>query len=137
MSVQPSRRASSTTVVDSDNDQQPTRATPPNENIDVEAQARPKPAPVSHWALVVDQAHVTPEVESHNYRGSGTVEDPYVVEFIPGDGRNPMGWPMWKKWTITMTMAIATLAVALVSSAYTGGIKDLKIEVSFVFSLVL
>ena len=30
-----------------------------------------------------------------------------------------------KKWAIVLTMAIATLAVAFVSSAYTGGIAEI------------
>jgi hypothetical protein len=68
---------------------------------------------------------------NHPYRGSGTIEDPYVVEWIPNDRRNPMDWPQWKKWVITMTMAFATLAVSLVSSAYTGGVKQIAEEVCF------
>lgn len=97
----------------------------------MEAQEPPRQAPASHWSLVTDQTHITPEVMNHPYRGSGTVEDPYVVEWIPNDRRNPMDWPQWKKWVITMTMALATLAVSLVSSAYTGGVKQIAEEVCF------
>ncbi len=39
-----------------------------------------------------------------------------------------MGFPMWKKWTITLLVAFATLAVAFVSSAYTGGIEQIISE---------
>ncbi|KIX09346.1 uncharacterized protein Z518_00425 [Rhinocladiella mackenziei CBS 650.93] len=75
---------------------------------------------VPHWRLVASQSLVTEEVLKHPYKGSGTDEDPYVVEFIPFDPRNPMEWPQWKKWAITMDVAIATLAVAFVSAAYSG-----------------
>jgi hypothetical protein len=61
-----------------------------------------------HWHLVFDQTHVTPEVLNHPYRGSGTEEDPYVVEYIPNDRRNPMGWSMFKKWTITLLVAVVS-----------------------------
>ena len=36
-----------------------------------------------------------------------------------------MGFSMVKKWSITLLVAIATLAVAFVSSAYTGGINQI------------
>ncbi|KAF7930227.1 hypothetical protein BELL_0965g00010 [Botrytis elliptica] len=78
-----------------------------------------------HWELVFDQIHVTPEVLNYPYRGSGTEQDPYVVEFIPGDRRNPLNFTMLKKWTITLLLAFATLAVSFVSSTYTGGVKQI------------
>ena len=33
-----------------------------------------------------------------------------------------------KKWSITMLVAFATLAVALVSSAYTGGVAEIQAD---------
>ncbi|KAI9645771.1 MFS siderochrome iron transporter 1 [Ciborinia camelliae] len=78
-----------------------------------------------HWELVFDQIHVTPEVLHYPYKGSGTEADPYVVEYIPGDRRNPLNFTMLKKWTITILLAFATLAVSFVSSAYTGGIDQI------------
>lgn len=61
-----------------------------------------------HWELVFDQIHVTPEVLNYPYKGSGTEQDPFVVEFIPGDRRNPMNFPMLKKWTITILLAFVS-----------------------------
>lgn len=95
---------------------------------DVESQKRHAPEKVSHWRLVTDHAFITPAVLNHPYRGSGTEQDPYLVEFIPHDPRNPMAWPRWKKWLITLVMAIATLAVAFVSTAYSGGIRQILME---------
>lgn len=85
---------------------------------DVEAGATTR---IPHMKQVIDQAGVTPEVEKHQFRGSGTEEDPYVVTWIENDPRNPMLYGPVKKWTLTMLVAIATLAVAFVSSAYSGG----------------
>jgi hypothetical protein len=67
-----------------------------HKNIYIEAQKH-KQQPATHWQLVFDQTHVTPEVLHHRYPGSGTHDDPYVVEYIPNDRRNPMLFPMWKK----------------------------------------
>lgn len=79
---------------------------------------------VPHWRLVWDQTLVTDAVLHHQYKGSGTEEDPYVVEYIPNDPRNPMEFSQTKKWFIVLTVAIATLAVAFVSSAFSGGISQ-------------
>ena len=83
---------------------------------------------VPHWRLVFSQGLVTPEVEAHDYSGAGTAKDPFLVEFLDNDPRDPMNWPDSKKWAITLTVAVATLAVAFVSSAYTGSTKQIIAE---------
>ncbi|KAB8067273.1 major facilitator superfamily domain-containing protein [Aspergillus leporis] len=86
------------------------------------------PTSIPYFRLVFDQGVVTQHIASHPYPGSGTEDDPYAVIWIPDDPRNPMGFSQMKKWTFTMLAAIATLAVALVSSAYTGGIQEIEKE---------
>ncbi|KAF2500589.1 MFS general substrate transporter [Lophium mytilinum] len=86
------------------------------------------PSSVPHWKLVIDQGLVTPEVLKWDYDGAGTEDDPYVVDWIDNDPRNPMLFSQVKKWSITMLVAIATLAVAFVSSAYTGGVRQIMVE---------
>lgn len=83
---------------------------------------------IPYWRLVVDKAGVTPEVEQYPYQGSGTEDDPYLVQWIPNDPRNPMLFSASLKWFLTFVVAIATLAVALISSAYTGGIAEMMVE---------
>lgn len=88
----------------------------------------PAPTKIPYWRMVIDQGIVTQEIIDYPYSGSGTDEDPYVVTWIANDPRNPMLFSQVMKWTITMLVAIATLAVALVSSAYTGGIAEIQAE---------
>ncbi|KAJ5618849.1 hypothetical protein N7510_002833 [Penicillium lagena] len=83
------------------------------------------PTKISYWRMVLDQGAVTQEIIDYPYTGSGTDDDPYAVSWIPNDPRNPMNFSEVKKWSITMLVAIATLAVALVSSAYTGGVEEI------------
>ncbi|KAK0253454.1 MFS siderochrome iron transporter 1 [Friedmanniomyces endolithicus] len=83
-----------------------------------------RPTRIPHMRQVFDQSGVTPEVVNHHYEGSGTEDDPYVVTWIEDDPRNPMLYSNVKKWSLTMLVAIATLAVAFVSSAYSGGAKE-------------
>ncbi|KAG5927751.1 hypothetical protein E4U42_001838 [Claviceps africana] len=83
---------------------------------------------IPYWRLVIDQAGVTQDVLNYRYQGSGTDSDPYMIHWIPNDPRNPMGFSNFRKWFIIFTSAVATLAVTLVSSAYTGGIKQIMAE---------
>ncbi|KAF4157631.1 hypothetical protein CNMCM6069_005405 [Aspergillus lentulus] len=85
-------------------------------------------AKISFWRLLFDQGVVTQPVLSYPYSGSGTDEDPYVVTWIPDDPRNPMNFTEARKWSYTILVAIATLAVTLVSSAYTGGVEEIRQE---------
>lgn len=90
--------------------------------VDVSDRKMKTPA---HWQVVASHSLLTSAVLNHHYAGSGTKEDPYVVEFINNDPRDPMNFSMLKKWSITIMVAFATLAVAFVSSAYTGGINQI------------
>jgi multidrug resistance protein len=78
--------------------------------------------------MVLHQGVLTPEIEKHHYEGEGTEDNPYAVEWIENDPRNPMLFPTWYKWVLTITMAFATLAVSLCSSAFSGGIEQLMVE---------
>ena len=78
----------------------------------------------SHWKLITSQAHVTESVLAHKYAGSGTTEDPYVVEWIPNDPRNPMLFSTSRKWLITLSVSITTLAIAFASTAYSGSVPQ-------------
>ncbi|KAI1393216.1 polyamine transporter 1 [Hypoxylon trugodes] len=89
---------------------------------DVESQKSHKDLPYHRRQF--DLAAVTPAVLQWHYRGSGTAEDPYIVDFLPDDPKNPMKFPTWKKWGITLLQALAVLAVTFVSTAYSGGISD-------------
>ncbi|KDQ54292.1 hypothetical protein JAAARDRAFT_38450 [Jaapia argillacea MUCL 33604] len=52
--------------------------------------------------------------------GFGTEDDPFVLDFAPGDPKNPQNFPEWRKWLILVVIAMATLAVGFSSSAYAG-----------------
>ncbi|EXK28876.1 hypothetical protein FOXG_12240 [Fusarium oxysporum f. sp. lycopersici 4287] len=87
-----------------------------------------KPRHSSLVKLLFDRTRVDQAVENHNYPGSGSFEDPFVVSWVPDDTGNPLNWPKWLKWTITMVSAATCFAVAFSSSAYTGTIVPLMIH---------
>lgn len=83
------------------------------------------PSKIPFWRLIFDQKVITQDVAQHPYPGSGTEEDPYAVTWIPNDPRNPMNFRSTMKWAITILVSLVTLAVALVSSAYSGGMGQI------------
>lgn len=70
-----------------------------------------KPQKMPWLKMVFDQGLVTDDIRNWEYEGSGTEDDPYIVEWIDDDPRNPMNWSTWIKWSLTQLVAIATLAV--------------------------
>ncbi|KAH8422254.1 uncharacterized protein LDX57_000012 [Aspergillus melleus] len=76
------------------------------------------------WRLIFDQGALTQPVIDHTYQGAGTDEDPFVINWLGTDPRVPMKYSAVARWLITFLVGIATMAVALVSSAYTGGIVE-------------
>ncbi|CAK7565782.1 MAG: hypothetical protein SEPTF4163_003709 [Sporothrix epigloea] len=84
----------------------------------------PSPSHISHWQLIFNQSYLSPEVINAHYHGEGTEESPYVVAFLPVDPRDPQQFLMWKKWMYTLIMAFATLGIAFVSTAYSGGLRE-------------
>jgi hypothetical protein len=86
---------------------------------DVESQGSRNSIP--HWRMVLDQGITTPEIETWEYVGSGTEEDPYVVVWIENDPRNPMDFSAAYRWMVVLMMAFSVLGVALCSSAFSGG----------------
>jgi hypothetical protein len=80
-----------------------------------------EPTKIPHIKMLFDQGATTPEVENHQYAGSGTEEDPYVVVWLQTDPRDPMQFSFWYKWQAVISMAFSILAVSLDSSAYSGG----------------
>ncbi|KAB8071494.1 major facilitator superfamily domain-containing protein [Aspergillus leporis] len=89
------------------------------------AHEAPYPQKIPYWRLLIDQGIVTPEIIEYPYKGSGTDNDPYIVEWIPNDPRNPMLFNKTLKWAYTITVAFATFGVSLSSSAYAGGIQEI------------
>ncbi|CAG8898642.1 unnamed protein product [Penicillium egyptiacum] len=84
-----------------------------------------QPSKVPFWRLIFDQKVITKEVMQFPYAGSGTEGDPYAVVWIPADPRNPMNFRPIKKWSITLLVSFVTLAVSLVSSAFSGGMSQI------------
>lgn len=65
---------------------------------------------------------------AHDWRGQGTEECPYIVEWLPDDPENPMTWSDPYKWFLVGLVGFATLAVSFDSSAFSGGIAQIIVH---------
>jgi hypothetical protein len=82
------------------------------------------PSNISFWRLLSDQGIVTQTVLHYEYPGIGVESDPYVVNWLEDDLRNPMNFSTRRKVGMTLATALATLVVSLSSSAYAGSIEQ-------------
>lgn len=76
---------------------------------------------ITHWQMILDQGVVTNDIVNWEYDGEGTEEDPFVVEWIENDPRNPMTFAKTKKWIMALAVANSVLVVSFCSSAFSGG----------------
>ncbi|KAG8716145.1 hypothetical protein FRC11_008626 [Ceratobasidium sp. 423] len=90
-----------------------------------------RPSGLSHSAsagLPRSDTVTTVVNERAQLTGSGTLEDPYVVDWAPEDPENPFNWSPAKRWRITAILALTTLCIAFASSSYSGGIQFMMAE---------
>ncbi|KAI1177941.1 polyamine transporter 3 [Nemania sp. FL0916] len=71
---------------------------------------------------------MSPEVIRHVYPGSGTQEDPYLVDWLLGDAKNPYNIAKSMKWFITFIMSFGTLAVSLSSSVFSSALPEIQAD---------
>ncbi|KAI0423787.1 polyamine transporter 3 [Xylaria sp. FL1042] len=69
---------------------------------------------------------MSPQVTSYVYPGSGTEEDPYLVDWLPGDAKNPYSIATSMKWWITLIMSLGTLAVSISTSSLSSALPQLQ-----------
>ncbi len=68
------------------------------------------------------------EIYAHPYRGEGTLESPFIVDWLPNDPENPQIWNHFYKWALTMFVVITFVTVVFCSSAFIGESSDLSKE---------
>jgi hypothetical protein len=97
-----------------------------------------QPVKLHTWRLARDKAYLTPQVIDFKLKGSGTSSDPYLVEWIPNDPRNPMNFSFARKWVIASLTALSIFVISFSSSAYTGGIVQIsaQFEISHTIALL-
>ncbi|KAJ5124898.1 uncharacterized protein N7515_008723 [Penicillium bovifimosum] len=69
------------------------------------------------YQLVLSQDSITDDVLQHKWDGSGTEEDPYLVDWLHEDARDPHQMQDWLKWSITLLQAASFLSITFASSA--------------------
>ncbi|KAK2754876.1 hypothetical protein FQN54_006769 [Arachnomyces sp. PD_36] len=98
----------------------------PNSSSAVATEAANPPNRPGVLKLVFDQTLTTDKVRDYDYPGSGTTEDPYVVDWLPEDPKNGFNLPPGVKWTIVLICAFSTLACSLSSTVFAGSILQIE-----------
>src|SRR3954463_12941339 len=81
---------------------------------------------ISYLNLMLSHGYIDSAIPEQPYPGAGTIQDPYIIGWIPEDPRNPQLFPDRMKWFWTLLVALANFAVALATSAYTAHAKEVK-----------
>lgn len=83
----------------------------------------------SFWQRIFSPEHAPKHAAlSQSYSGSGSDTDPFIVQWALDDPCDPRSFSKTRKWLYTSLLSLATLSVALASSAYTGAIPQLREE---------
>lgn len=64
------------------------------------------------------------DVCEQRYAGRGTVEEPYVVEYLPNDRQDALNFPKSRKRNIALFQSASFFAVTFSSSVYSSGIEQ-------------
>lgn len=83
------------------------------------------PSRIPFWRLIVDQGAIDQKIVNAFYQGKGTEHDPFIVTWLADDPRNPLDFKIGAKWSIAFLASMASLAVAMGSSTYSGGLGDI------------
>ena len=98
----------------------------PSSTTDIKAAPAGAKSRPSHFKLVFDQTLITSDVRDYDYPGSGTTEDPFVVDWIPDDPKNGFNIPTGLKWLIVLICSFNTLAASLASTVFAGPIPQIE-----------
>ncbi|KIJ29895.1 hypothetical protein M422DRAFT_235088 [Sphaerobolus stellatus SS14] len=63
---------------------------------------------------------------SSHYTGTGTKEDPFIIDWHEHDYENPKQWTRLRRWLLTLLVSFATWNVSFASSSYSAGLGPLS-----------
>jgi multidrug resistance protein len=76
-------------------------------------------------ATLFGHSSLSQVIIDHGYGGSGTIEDPHLVNWLPEDVENPMNFREITKWSLNALVALSAFIIALASSAFSGGLVEI------------
>ncbi|KAL8690649.1 MAG: hypothetical protein Q9218_003943, partial [Villophora microphyllina] len=90
-----------------------------------DATEKSEPEPIPYLRLMLDHSYIPPSIKDYRYSGSGTETDPYLIEWVDDDPRNPMLTAQWKKWLWTCLESLTCFSVAIATSGYSAGPNEI------------
>lgn len=65
-------------------------------------------------------------IMNHRYTGSGTQNDPYIIDYLEVDLQDAMSFSKGWKWAIAVLQSLSTFCVTFASSIYVSGIPAIE-----------
>ncbi|KUJ21872.1 MFS general substrate transporter [Mollisia scopiformis] len=78
------------------------------------------------------RTHLDDDVCNQHYAGSGTDDNPYIVDYLQNDRQDAMNFSKGRKWAIAVLQSLSMFVVTYASSVYASGIGGVmqRFEVS-------
>ncbi|KAF8589941.1 MFS general substrate transporter [Ramaria rubella] len=76
-----------------------------------------------------DSQEATPKASvvarDDKHRGTGAIDDPFIVDWDENDPENPRQWTRARRWLLTVQLALGTWNISFTSSSYSGGLNEM------------
>lgn len=93
---------------------------------DVHQRHKHSPQSMSWIRSLLFGLRLNDDICNQNYAGSGTDEDPYIVDYLQNDRQNAMNLSTGRKWAISILQSLSTFVVTFSSSVYASGIESIE-----------
>jgi MFS family permease len=84
------------------------------------------PQRMSRVRELLFRTHLHDDVHNQNYTGSGTGDNPYVIDYLQNDPLDAMTFSTGRKWAIAILQSMSTFVVTFSSSVYVSGIGGIE-----------
>lgn len=81
----------------------------------------------THFQSVLSQSMTTRDVLEHSYSGSGTAQDPFIIDWLPNDPKNGFNIPAPMRWWICCIMSAMTLSASFGSTVFSSSLPEIQI----------
>ena len=99
---------------------------PATSHDDVQQPFKHSPLRTSRIRSFIFDTSLHDDVFNRHYAGSGTNDDPYIVDYLQNDRQDAMNFSKGRKWAIAVLQSLSTFVVTFASSVYASGIEGIQ-----------
>jgi hypothetical protein len=84
--------------------------------------------PFTRQLSIDKRTQFSPSPSARPYQGEGSMDDPYIVDWLPGEPANPLNWKRSFRWLVTLHLAVNCLCPVFASSSYVGAVEGIIVH---------